>query len=138
RLPLSETTRREGPALPSWLTYVRSLRGSALFDNGRRPQFMARDGRFFDADPIDPYSHHILAYDGTRLVGCVRVYRLVSNGPACVTERIFGEKRFSAMLHGLGVARTETVEIGRWVVHPAYRATSLSGQLAAASAALAM
>ena len=43
------------------------------------------------------------------------------------------------MLHELGVARTETVEIGRWIVHPAYRATSRpSVQLAAASAALAM
>jgi hypothetical protein len=42
----------------------------------------------FDADPIDRYSYHILAYDAMRLVGCVRVYRLVSNGPACVTEKI--------------------------------------------------
>jgi hypothetical protein len=139
RLPLAETTRHEGSPLPSWLTHVRSLRGSVLFDRGRRPQFIARDGRFFDADPIDLYSHHILAYDGTRLVGCVRIFRLVRNGPACVSERIFGEKRFSAMLHELGVARTETVEIGRWIVHPAYRTTSSpSGQLAAASAALAM
>ena len=139
RLPLAETTHREGSPLPSWLTYVRSLRGSVLFDNGSRPQFIGRDGRFFDADPIDLYSHHILAYDGTRLIGCVRIYRLVPNGPACVSERIFGEKRFSAMLHELGVARTETVEIGRWIVHPAYRATSRpSVQLAAASAALAM
>ena len=139
RLPLAETMQREGSPLPSWLSYVRSLRGSVLFDNGKRPQFIARDGRFFDADPIDLYSHHILAYDGTRLVGCVRIYRLVPNGPACVSERIFGEKRFSAMLHELGVARTETVEIGRWIVDPAYRATSRpSVQLAAVFAALAM
>jgi hypothetical protein len=139
RLPLAETMQREGSPLPSWLSYVRSLRGSVLFDNGKRPQFIARDGRFFDADPIDLCSHHILAYDGTRLIGCVRIHRLVPNGPACVSERIFGAKRFSAMLHELGVARTQTVEIGRWVVHPAYRATSRpSGQLAAASAALAM
>jgi Acetyltransferase (GNAT) domain len=139
QLPLAETTHRESSPLPSWLVHVRSLRGSVLFDNGSRPQFIARDGRFFDADPIDLYSYHILAYDGTRLVGCVRIYRLVPNGPTCVSERIFGEKRFTAMLHELGVARTETVEIGRWVVHPAYRATSRSsGQLAAASAAVAM
>ena len=92
RLPLAETTHRESSPLPSWLTHVRSLRGSVLFDNGKRPQFIARDGRFFDADPIDLYSHHILVYDGTRLVGCVRIYRLVPNGPACVSERIFGEK----------------------------------------------
>jgi hypothetical protein len=70
-----------------------------LFDNGTRPQFIARDGLFFDADPIDLYSYHIPAYDGTRLVGCMLIYRVVPSGPACVTERIFGEKRFSAMLH---------------------------------------
>jgi len=139
RLPLAKTTHREGSPLPSWLTHVRSLRGSVLFDNGRRPQFMARDGRCFDADPIDPYSYHILAYDGTRLVGCVRIYHLAPNGPACVSERAFGEKRFSAVLRELGVTRTETIEIGRWIVHSAYRATGRpSGQLAAASAALAM
>ena len=139
QLPLAETRHCEGSPLPSWLTCVRSLRGSVLFDNGSRPQFIGRDGRFFDADPIDLYSHHVLAYDGTRLIGCVRIHRLIPNGPACVSERIFGAKRFSAMLHELGVARTETIEIGRWIVHPAYRATSRpSGQLAAASAALAM
>ena len=58
---------------------------------------------------------------------------------ACVSERAFGKKRFSAVLRELGVTRTETVEIGRWIVHSAYRATGRpSGQLAAASAALAM
>jgi hypothetical protein len=74
-----------------------------------------------------------------RLVGCVRVYRLVSNGFSCVTEQILGEKTFSEMLHKLGAQRTETVEIGRWIVHPAYRASGRPAvQLAAASAALAI
>jgi hypothetical protein len=74
-----------------------------------------------------------------RLVGCVRVYRLVSNGFSCVTEQILGEKTFSEMLHKLGAQRTETVEIGRWIVHPAYRAGGRPAvQLAAASAALAI
>jgi GNAT acetyltransferase-like protein len=109
-----------------------------FFDNGRRQHFRTDDGRFFDADPIDLYAYHILGYDGMRLVGCVRVYRLVSNGPACVTEKILGEKRFTEMLHRLGVHRKATIEIGRWIVHPAYRASGRPGvQLAAGSAALA-
>jgi hypothetical protein len=88
RSPLQGRSYCEGHSLPDWLKEVRSLRGSVLFDNGRRRHFRTEEGRLFDADPIDRYSYHILAYDAMRLVGCVRVYRLVSNGPACVTEKI--------------------------------------------------
>jgi N-acyl-L-homoserine lactone synthetase len=129
----------EDRSLPDWLKDVRSLRGSVLFDKGRRPHFRTGDGRFCDADPIDLYAYHILAYRGARLVGCVRVYPLLPNGLPCVTEMILGQKTFSQMLCKLGAKRTETVEIGRWIVDPAYRASGRPGlQLAAASAALAM
>jgi hypothetical protein len=127
-----------GRTLPDWLKEVRSLRGSVLFDNGRRRHFRTEEGHLFDADPIDLSAYHILAYDAMKLVGCVRVYRLVSNGFSCVTEQVLGEKRFSELLHKLGAQRTQTVEIGRWIVHPAYRASGRPAvQLAAASAALA-
>src|SRR6478736_8341115 len=139
RSPLQGRSYCEGHSLLDWLKEVRSLRGSVLFDNGRRRHFRTEEGRLFDADPIDLYAYHILAYDAMRLVGCVRVYRLVSNGFSCVTEQILGEKTFSEMLHKLGARRTETVEIGRWIVHPAYRAGGRPAvQLAAASAALAI
>jgi N-acyl-L-homoserine lactone synthetase len=139
RSPLQGRSYCAGRSLPDWLKEVRSLRGSVLFDNGRRRHFRTEEGRLFDADPIDLYAYHILAYDAMRLVGCVRVYRLVSNGFSCVTEQILGEKTFSEMLHKLGARRTETVEIGRWIVHPAYRASGRPAvQLAAASAALAI
>jgi hypothetical protein len=124
--------------LPDWLEDVRLLRGLVLFDNGRRPHFRTADGRFFDADPIDLYSYHILAYDGSALVGCVRVYPLAANGPACVSEEVLGEETFSELLANLGIQRRDTVEIGRWIVHPAYRASGRPGTLlAAASAAFA-
>jgi len=139
RSPLDRRSYCGGRCLPDWLKEVRSLRGSVLFDNGRRPHFRTGDGRFCDADPIDLYAHHILVHDGMRLVGCVRVYPLVLNGLPCVTEKILGQKTFSEMLHKLGAKRTETVEIGRWIVDPAYRASGRPGvQLAAASAALAI
>jgi Acetyltransferase (GNAT) domain len=139
RSPLQGRSYCAGRSLPDWLKEVRSLRGSVLFDNGRRRHFRTEEDRFFDADPIDLYAYHILAYDAMRLVGCVRVYSLVSNGFSCVTEQILGEKTFSEMLHKLGAQRTETVEIGRWIVHPAYRASGRPAvQLAAASAALAI
>jgi Acetyltransferase (GNAT) domain len=128
-----------GPLVTRLAQGVRSLRGSVLFDNGRRRHFRTEEGRFFDADPIDLYGYHILAYDAMRLIGCVRVYSLVSNHFSCVTEQILGEKTFSEMLHKLGAQRTETIEIGRWIVHPAYRASGRPAvQLAAASAALAI
>jgi hypothetical protein len=118
RSPLQGRSYCTGHSLPAWLKEVRSLRGSVLFENGRRRHFRIEGGRFFDADPIDLYAYHILAYDSMRLVGCVRVYSLVSNGFSCVTEQILGEKRFSETLHKLGAQRTQTVEIGRWIVHP--------------------
>lgn len=127
-----------GRLLPDWLEDVRLLRGLVLFDNGRRPHFRTTDGRFFDADSIDLYSYHILAYDGSALVGCVRVYPLAANGPACVSEEVLGEETFSELLDNLGIQRRDTVEIGRWIVHPAYRASGRPGTLlAAASAAFA-
>ena len=139
RSPLQGGSYCAGRSLPDWLKEVRSLRGSVLFDNGRRRNFRTEEGLLFDADPIDLYAYHILAYDVMRLVGCVRVYPLVSNSFSCVTEQILGEKIFSELLHKVGAQRTETVEIGRWIVHPAYRASGRPAvQLAAASAALAI
>jgi predicted GNAT family N-acyltransferase len=127
----------DGLSLPDWLAEVRTLRGSVFFAGGRRPSFRT-DGRFSDPDPADLHAHHVLAYDGPKLVGCIRVYRLTSNGPACVTERILGEEAFSGVLRQQGIQRTDAVEIGRWVVHPAYRANGRVGaQLAAAAAVLA-
>ena len=88
RSPLQGGSYCAGRSLPDWLKEVRSLRGSVLFDNGRRRNFSTEEGRLFDADPIDLYAYHILAYDAMRLVGCVRVYPLISNGFSCVTEQI--------------------------------------------------
>ena len=54
-------------------------------------------------------------------------------------KKFLGQKTFSEVLHKLGAKPTETVEIGRWIVDPAYRASGRPGvQLAAASAALAI
>ena len=129
--------RGDSGGLPDWLDEVRTLRASVFFAGGRRPHFRT-DGCFSDPDPVDLYAHHILAYDGPRLVGCIRVYRLIANGPACVTERILGKESFSEVLHQQGAQRSDTIEIGRWVVHPAYRANGRLGtQLAAAAAILA-
>jgi hypothetical protein len=121
RSPLEGGSYCTGRSLAAWLKEVRSLRGFVLLDNGRRRNFRAEEGRLFDADPINLYACHILAYDEMRLVGCVWIYPLISNGFSCVTEQILGEKRFSELLHKLGSRRTVTVEIGRWVVHPAYQ-----------------
>jgi hypothetical protein len=66
------------------------------------------------------------------------VHRLTANGPVCVTEGILGKESFSEVLDQQGVQRSDTVEIGRWVVHPAYRGNGHPGtQLAAAAATLA-
>lgn len=125
----------------TWLESVRSLRGRVFFDNGRRPLFKTSAGGFQDPDPVDPYAFHILAQDGPKLVGCVRLYRLRAGGPPCLTERILGEDRFLGLLKSLGVPRTSIAEIGRWTVDPDYRTRTqdlgLGLRLAAAAAALA-
>ena len=135
--PLVEARNWQGRSPPGWLDDVRTLRGSVFFEGGRRPHFRT-DAGFFDPDPIDFYAHHILAYDGPRVVGCVRVYRLTADGPACLTEGILGKGSFSELLCQKGVQRSDTVEIGRWVVHREYRANGRPGtQLIAAAATLA-
>jgi hypothetical protein len=124
-----------------WLGEVRVLRGRVLFDSGKRPAFRTPDGAFLDPDPIDVHAFHILTYDCAKLVGCVRLYHLDPDGPACITEEILGEKTFSQMLQTLDARRSDILEVGRWIVDPDYRVTNrdfgLSIQLAAASAALA-
>jgi hypothetical protein len=126
---------------PHWLEKVRSLRGRVLFDNGRRPAFRTAQGDYSDADPIDLYAYHILAFAGQRLIGCVRLYHLDPEGPACVTEEVLGRERFSEMLRSLHATHGDIVEIGRWIVEPEYRTANLdlgvSLQLAAASAVFA-
>jgi Acetyltransferase (GNAT) domain len=132
-----------GESWPEWVDEVRSLRGAAFFDNGRRPRFKTDDGCYADSDPIDLHAWHVLAYVGDCLVGCVRVYSLTAGGPQCLTERLLGEERFSEMLFRLGKDRDNTIEIGRWVVDPALRAQGslapgIGVQLAAGAGALAL
>ena len=140
--PLRDTNGDARESLPKWIDEVRSLRGAALFDNGRRPHFRTGDGSYADSDPIDLHSWHVLAYAGDSLVGCVRVYPLAGGGPPCLTETLLGEEQFSEMLRRLCKHRANTIEIGRWVVDPALRAQGslapgIGVQLAAGAGALA-
>ena len=96
RCPLRDSISGAGESWPEWVDEVRSLRGAAFFDNGRRPRFKTDDGCYADADPIDVYAWHVLAYAGDSLVGCVRVYPLacgrapVSNGKAARRGAVLG------------------------------------------------
>jgi predicted GNAT family N-acyltransferase len=134
--PITPEKGEPGP-IPDWVEDVRALRGSVLYSDGRRPQFKTADGRCYDPDPIDLHAYHVLAYSGHQLVGCVRVYPLVSDAACCATEAILGKKRFAEMLLELGAQRTTTVEIGRWVVHPEHRKSGAGVWLAAGAATLA-
>ena len=139
RAPPGMARSSENRSLPAWLKDARSLRGFVLFDHGRRPGFMNENGCFFDDDPIDLHSYHVLAYDGSTLVGCVRVYPLVANGPASTSQRTLGNNLFAELLNELGFQHIDVLEIGRWTAHPEYRSSGRLGtQLAAASAALAL
>jgi hypothetical protein len=143
RRPLRDSMNGAGESSPKWLDEVRSLRGAALFDNGRRPKFKTGDGCYTDSDPIDPYAWHVLAYFSDRLVGCVRVYPLAGNSLPCLTETLLGEKQFRETLLSLGRHRNNAIEIGRWVVDPALRAQrslapGIGVQLAAAAGAIAL
>jgi hypothetical protein len=143
RGPLRDSMSGAEESSPEWLDEVRSLRGAALFDNGRRPKFKSGDGCYRDSDPIDPYAWHVLAYFGDSLAGCVRVYPLAGNSLPCLTETLLGEKQFLETLHSLGRHRNNAMEIGRWVVDPALRAQSslapgIGVQLAAAAGAIAL
>ena len=143
RCPPRDSMSGAGESLPEWLDEVRSLRGAALFDNGRRPKFKTDDGCYADSDPIDLDAWHVLAYAGDSLAGCVRVYPLARNSPPCLTETLLGEKQFLETLLKLGSHRNNAIEIGRWVVDPALRAQNglapgIGVQLAGTAGALAL
>ena len=136
--PLAEPYGQDGAQLPVWLKEVRALRGFVLFDSGRRPAFKTNGGNFCDDDPVDLYSHHVLAYRGEVLVGCLRAYHL-ENGPSCLTEAVLGKGSFASILRTLGAERNNVVELGRWIFHPSYRAGGRPAlQLAAGGAAVAI
>ncbi|MGA2848808.1 MAG: GNAT family N-acyltransferase [Terracidiphilus sp.] len=140
--PLLDSLGGAVESWPEWIDEVRSLRGAALFENGRRPHFRTREGRYADSDPIDLHAWHLLAYAGDSLVGCVRIYPLAVEGPPCLTELLLGEAHFLRMLHDMGRHRDNAIEIGRWVVDPALRisgslAPGIAVQLAAGAGALA-
>jgi predicted GNAT family N-acyltransferase len=123
---------------PEWLASARELRASIFFENGRRPRFRSENGVLIDNDPIDLYAHHILAYDGPTLIGCVRVYCLDNDEQACVVEQVLGQDAFAKFLAKQQVHRADTVEIGRWAVQPGHRGNGRTAtRLAAAAAALA-
>lgn len=140
-LPPASTADGTDGSGRDWLETVRSLRGKVLFDNGRRPVFKTSTGGFQDPDPVDSHAFHILAYDGSTLVGCVRLYPLRTGEPPGLAERFLDERHFSEVLRALGTPRTSIAEIGRWTVDPDYRARSrdlgLGLRLTAAAAALA-
>jgi len=140
--PLLDSIGDAEESWPEWIDEVRSLRGTALFGNGRRPHFRTSEGRYSDSDPIDLHAWHLLAYAGDSLAGCVRIYPLAVDGPPCLTELLLGEAQFSRMLRVMGRHRNDTIEIGRWVVDPALRisgslAPGIAVQLAAGAGALA-
>ena len=141
--PTATSSPETAESIPTWLEESRSLRGAVLFSDGRRPRFRGADGGFDDPDPIDFPSWHVLAYHGSSLAGCVRVYPLGQSGPPCLTESLLGTEQFTRMIHGLGKKREHVIEIGRWVVDPAFRnrrslAPGIGLELAAGAGALAV
>ena len=141
--PTAISALESAKTVPTWLEESRSLRGAVLFNDGRRPSFRGADGKYYDPDPIDLPSWHVLAYHGSSLAGCVRVYPLSESGPPCLTESLLGTERFARMISGLGKKRKGVIEIGRWVVDPAFRnrsslAPGIGLQLAAGAGALAI
>jgi Acetyltransferase (GNAT) domain len=141
--PLAISVPESSEPIPTWLEQSRSLRGAVFFDNGRRPRFQRAAGGYHDPDPIDPYAWHVLAYHGSSLAGCVRVYPLNESGPPCLTESLLGREQFARMLGSFGRKREHVIEIGRWVVDPAFRngrslAPGIGLELAAGAGALAV
>ena len=85
----------------------------------------------------------MLAYHESLIAGCVRVYPLRESSTSCLTELLVGAGQFTRMLDSLGKNRKHVIEIGRWVVDPAFGnrhslAPGIGIQLAAGAGALAV
>lgn len=112
---------------PSWMAELQRFRGRIFFGGAVRDQ--DRNDHPVDADDFDPLCHHVLAYDGNALVGCVRVSAILAQGQLSGYLQAMGlrEKTGPDVLQAL----LRPVIIGRWVVDPAYRASGLGNRLAA-------
>lgn len=118
------------------LAEIRAFRARVLYDGGRRPHFRTSEGSFTDCDRHDADAYHLLAREGSAIVGCVRLVPVPERG-SCLTEELIGLRPFADMLLRLGVHRSDTLEGGRWIVDPQCRRGRLAVMLAAGGVAVA-
>src|ERR1700756_5622801 len=74
---------------------------------------------------------------------CPRIYPITEDGPPSLTETILGTDEFTRKLASLGKQSEHVIEIGRWVVDPAFQngrslAPGIGLELAAGAGALAL
>jgi len=119
---------------PDWLTKLRRMRGSVIYDRGHRPCFRLPDGSFDDPDPSDLHSYHVVASQFGRPVGCARVTPLKGGRPCAIATAV-GEETFDSVLSEIGTGHEQSCETSRWVVAPEYR-NGLGFLIVAASAAV--
>lgn len=99
------------------LERVRALRGDVYYDGGRRPGFLDDAGQPVDADPLDPYGHHVVAECYGELVGCVRILPLDRcNGT--LHESAIEREALPALLRANRLRRRDVVEASRLAVRP--------------------
>jgi GNAT superfamily N-acetyltransferase len=123
-----------GLPAPDWLDAIWRFRGEVLHAQGRRPGFLTAGG-FSDVDAVDRVACHAVAHDRQgRVIGCIRLVPLAAH--PTTTERLTGTAALDDSLREIGAHRSEAVEVGRWIVHPAWRGSSLGSRLVAAVWAL--
>ncbi|MGH8908431.1 MAG: GNAT family N-acetyltransferase [Egibacteraceae bacterium] len=121
---------------PVWLDEVEAFRGRVLYDSGRRPGFLAGDGRCVDPDPGDRDAYHVIASSDDGIVGCFRVIALAT-AHSGVCEGLLGTQRLEDVLRALGTDRGRVSEGGGWAVDPGYRGQGLGLRLLATGVAVA-
>jgi hypothetical protein len=108
------------------------FRGRELWAGGRRPAFAA-GGSFADPHPADAASHHVIAREGRRIVGCIRATPV--EHPATELRALLGPGGLRRTLvddAGKPLADGRCYEVGRWIVDSHLRRTRLGIQLGAA------
>ena len=112
----------------SFLMELSEFRGRILYADGRRPWFLQSDGRYADDDALDSQSFHITVRKGGDLVGYIRI-RLLPERSQSSLGRVVTERQFEAILTEMRVARSDCLEVSRWIVAPSERGTLVAPTL---------
>jgi predicted GNAT family N-acyltransferase len=117
----------------SLLQSICLFRSFVLYDAGFRKDFGQHGSSFGDIQYSDFESYHVVAFQGSEIVGTVRITPATAE---TVASSVLGEAGFNSLLHRLVADKKSAVEINRLMIDERFRKQKLGQTLMYAAVAL--